>query len=494
MSERQSWWRAAARRAWQSLWRSRSLTLRVTVVFALIVSLVVGTLGTYLYSAASMALAARSDLTLVGRVEHFRTLLHDLYNVKQIEARPTLFETMLGNEQDVMVFRKPGAAPFIQVNPAHMALPTLPAVPVGRPVTLDALRPGSRPDGIRVRWVAAQAEVGQHGGVVEIVAAHVMTQEAQLLRLYFERVLLAVICAVLTTALLGYVVLSKGLRPLRSMADKAAEITPKHLSARLEESDAPPELRRLAASFNAMLDRLAEGYERLSQFSADLAHEVRTPIGVLIGQTQVTLAKLRSNDEYQSVLESNLEELERLSRMAENILFLAHADHAALVIERSTLNLRDELGTIRDYFEGLGEERRLSFEVDAEGMVQASPMLCRRAISNLVVNAVRYATPGTTIRLSGRAHARGATISIENHGAPLRDEQLARLFHRFYRGDSARSQFTESNGLGLAIVQAIMGLHGGTAAVSCTPQGLVRFTLDFPPAHDMPRPAPPLGA
>ena len=120
-------------------------------------------------------------------------------------------------------------------------------------------------------------------------------------------------------------------------------------------------------SFNAMLDRLATGYERLLQFSADLAHEVRTPIGVLIGQTQVTLAHTRSESEYKSVLESNLEELERLGRIAQNILFLAQADHERQEIERTTLNIREQLETIATYFEGLADERNLSFEVQAEG-------------------------------------------------------------------------------------------------------------------------------
>jgi len=280
--------------------------------------------------------------------------------------------------------------------------------------------------------------------------------------------------------LLAYWLLSRGLRPLHAMADKAAEITPQNLATRLRVADAPVELQRLAGAFNAMLDRLADGYERLSQFSADLAHEIRTPVGVLIGQTQVTLAQPRSVDEYQNLLESNLEELERLARIVENILFLAQADHDGFAIETAPLVLHDELSTIADYFEGLAEERGLHFEIEAAGTVKANAMLWRRAISNLVVNAVRYASSGTTLRLLGQSDEQGATVTIENLGAPLAADQLDRLFDRFYRGDAARSVFTESNGLGLAIVRAIMTLHGGSAEVSCTPQGCIRFTLRFP--------------
>jgi len=297
---------------------------------------------------------------------------------------------------------------------------------------------------------------------------------------YLERVWLTVIGAVLVTLLLAYWVTSRGLMPLRLMADKAAEITPDRLSARLDVAHAPAELQSLAASFNAMLDRLEHGYERLLQFSADLAHEVRTPIGVLIGETQVTLAHERSVAEYRGVLESNLEELERLARIAQNILFLAQADHGPQRIERERLDIREELETIGAYFEGIADERRITFDIDAEGEIVANAIMCRRAIGNVVVNAVRYATAGTVVRLRGHADERGACIVVGNRGARIEQDELARLFDRFYRGDAARSEFTESSGLGLSIVNAIMRLHGGTASAQCTSDGWIEFSLLFP--------------
>jgi two-component system heavy metal sensor histidine kinase CusS len=460
-------------------WRSRSIVVRITGLFALIVCVVVSMVGGSLYHATRATLSTRADYQLIGRVEHFRSLLHDLYTINEIEARPKLFETMLGDSQDVIIFRRPGVAPFINVNPENMPLPPLVAVPVQRAVNLDALYEGTRADGVRMRWVAAQARVGASGEVVEIIAAHVMTQEARVLSAYLVRVWITVVSAVLITALLAWWVSSRGLAPLRKMADKAAEITPNTLSARLDVENTPTELQSLAMSFNAMLDRLSTGYERLLQFSADLAHEVRTPIGVLIGQTQVTLAHTRSESEYKSVLESNLEELERLGRIAQNILFLAQADHERQEIERTTLSISEQLETIATYFEGLADERNLSFDVQASGEMFANAIMSRRAISNVVVNAVRYAEPGTTIRLSGSVDAQGVRIVIGNQGKPVSGEELGRLFDRFYRGDAARSEFTESSGLGLAIVQAIMRLHGGWASASCAADGWIEFTLQF---------------
>ncbi|MDR5734848.1 heavy metal sensor histidine kinase [Caballeronia sp. LZ025] len=459
---------------------SRSLAVRIALSFAAIVCAVVGMVGASLYHATNSALSTRADYQVIARVEHFRSLLHDLYTINELEARPRLFETMLGDRQDVILFRRAGTAPFINVNPEHMPLPPLSIVPVDRAIGLDDLYEGTRADGVRMRWVGAQARIGDSGEVVDIIAAHVMTQEAHVLSAYLKRVWFTVIGAVAVTMLLAYWVTSRGLMPLKLMADKAAEITPNRMSARLDVAHAPAELQSLAASFNAMLDRLEHGYERLLQFSADLAHELRTPIGVLIGETQVMLAHERSVAEYRGVLESNLEELERLSRIAQNILFLAQADHSQQPMERERIDIREELETIAAYFEGIAEERRITFAIDASGGMHANAIMCRRAIGNVVVNAVRYAAAGTVVRLSGHADADGACIVVGNRGAVIAPQELARLFDRFYRGDAARSEFTESSGLGLSIVQAIMRMHGGSASAACSPDGWIEFTLRFP--------------
>jgi two-component system heavy metal sensor histidine kinase CusS len=361
-----------------------------------------------------------------------------------------------------------------------MTVPELHADTVGRAPTVADIRRTVLPNGVPVYWAIARAKAREDGAEVEVIAAHPMTLEVRMLASYRDRIVLATLAGMLAATVLAYYVLRRALRPVREIATRAAQISPTSLSMRLDSSAAPVELRQLTRAFNAMLDRLADGYQRLSQFSADLAHEIRTPVGALIGQTQVTLAQPRDTDEYQQLLESNLEELNRLSTIAENILFLAHADHAALSIERETVDLRSELLKIADYFEGLADERGMRFDVQAAGAAWVNPMLCRRAINNLVVNAVRYGASDTVLRLSGTQDDDGTTVVVENDGAPIPDAQLSRLFDRFYRGDAARSAFTESNGLGLAIVKAIMHLHGGSARVSCPKAGVARFELRFP--------------
>lgn len=463
-----------------TLWTDRSLTARTTVLFAAIACVVIGTLGAYFYHSAQVSLERRADVVLTARVEHFSRIVRDLYSVSDLKSRPVLFESMLGAEEDVLMFRRPGEAPFIDVNPAGIAVPALHAGVQNRLPTLPDIRQTLLPDGVPVHWAIAAVKAREDGSEVEVIAAHPMTQEMRMLAAYRNRIVLATLTGMLAATLLAYYVLRRTFRPVREIATRAAQISPASLSVRLDSEAAPVELRQLTHAFNAMLDRLADGFQRLSQFSADLAHEIRTPVGALIGQTQVTLAKTRDADEYQQVLESNLEELNRLSHIAENILFLAHADHAALSIEREPVDLRDELVRIADYFEGPADERGMRFTVEAMGIASANPMLCRRAINNLVVNAVRYGANNTVVRLSGTQDEQGATVVVENDGAPIPDEQLNRLFDRFYRADAARSAFTESSGLGLAIVRAIMHLHGGTARVVCPVPGVVRFELRFP--------------
>ncbi|MFP3563554.1 heavy metal sensor histidine kinase [Paraburkholderia sp. SIMBA_030] len=462
------------------LWTGRSLTARTTVLFASIACVVIGTLGAYFYHSAEVSLHQRADVVLTGRVEHFSRIVRDLYSVSELKSRPLLFETMLGAEEDVLLFRKPGEAPFIDVNPGNVAVPPLQAGAAGQLPTPADIRQTVLPDGVPVHWAIARTRAREDGTEVEVIAAHPMTHEMQMLAAYRNRIVLATLTGMLAATLLAYYVLRRALRPVREIAARAAQINPTSLSVRLDSEAAPVELRQLTHAFNAMLDRLADGYQRLSQFSADLAHEIRTPVGALIGQTQVTLAKPREPDEYQQLLESNLEELNRLSHIAENILFLAQADHATLSIEREAVDLHAELVRIADYFEGPADERGMRFTVDAEGMASVNPMLCRRAINNLVVNAVRYGACDTVVRLSGVQDERGAIVTVENDGEPIPREQLDRLFDRFYRADAARSEFTESNGLGLAIVKAIMHLHGGSARVVCPVPGVVRFELRFP--------------
>ncbi|MBP8298358.1 MAG: heavy metal sensor histidine kinase, partial [Burkholderiales bacterium] len=287
----------------------------------------------------------------------------------------------------------------------------------------------------------------------------------------------------LVTSAIGFAVAWHGLRPLRQIDATASAITADRLAERLDLARAPAEVQRLGASFNAMLARLHESFRRLSEFSSDLAHELRTPLNNLLGQTHVALSRPRAPRDYQDVLESNAEELERLRKMTEDMLFLAKADEARTRLDWQTFPLREEADKVADYFAVVAEDRAVQVEVTGAAPVHADRRLVQRALNNLFANAVRHAPPGTPVRVRIDAGDDGGVrLSIANAGPGIAPEHLPRVFDRFYRTDPSRPDSAESNGLGLAIVQSIMRMHGGLATAASGPGGLTTFTLHFPPA------------
>ena len=458
--------------------RQPSLTLRSTLAFSLVAMLAVAGAGLYLYQSMKASVLMYSDHAVLGRLEHFRKLLQYDLTIEKLQDSPQIFKNMLDSENDIFIIGESDQPPVVVVNPLNATLPDLPAVEQDTKLSIQDLRSSVTDSGAPLR--AASVLTTSGGREVRLTAAHIMSKEMAMLELFRERIYLAVTLAFLLTALLGYVLLRRGLQPLRRMAAHAKNITPQRLDSRMDCADTPVELQQLSDAYNAMLDRLANGYLRLNQFSADLAHEIRTPVGSLMGHCQVALRQSRSQDEYQALIASNLEELERISRIVESILFLARADEAQSVIERQSLSLHDELVRIAGYFEGLAEERQIILCTTGDGIVEADPLLLRRALSNLVANAIRYADEGSEIVTRVIASDDGRwRIDVENQGPELSEESLRKLFDRFYRGDVSRHQSSDSNGLGLAIVVAIMQLHGGDVSVEQPTPRTIRFSLFF---------------
>ena len=274
------------------------------------------------------------------------------------------------------------------------------------------------------------------------------------------------------------------LRGLARIGNQAAAVVPSQLDTRLTLQGAPRELADLLASLNAMLTRLQDGFARLSQFSADLAHDFRTPLANLVGQTEVTLAHPRTVEEYRSVLESNLEEYARLSHMIEDMLFLARADHARVALSIAPLDARHEVQVLVDYFEAVAADRDITIDVRGDAQLRADATLLRRAINNLLDNALRHTPAGARIDVAIELMPQGIAITVGNPGAGIPAPALPLLFERFYRGDPSRAQSgaqsSQSTGLGLAIVKTIMDLHGGSVQASSPPGGRTEFRLVFP--------------
>jgi two-component system heavy metal sensor histidine kinase CusS len=229
-----------------------------------------------------------------------------------------------------------------------------------------------------------------------------------------------------------------------------------------------------------MLDRLQDSFSKLSRFSDDLAHELRTPINALMVTADVTLSKERTPEEYRQVLESNMEEYNRLSHIIERLLFLARVTNKDTKVERLPLDLQRELERIHELYRAMAEEQGVEIVCQGEGIVHAEPGLFGRAVSNLLTNALHHTPHGGRITLSGaRVSEHLMEVRVSNTGESIPAENLPRIFDRFYRVDSARSRSTGGVGLGLAIVKSIMDLHGGTVTVESSPNRETTFTLGF---------------
>ena len=249
--------------------------------------------------------------------------------------------------------------------------------------------------------------------------------------------------------------------PVDELGRQAARLAPDRIGERLDESGQSEEIQPLVRQFNAVLQRLERAYVQIEGFNADVAHEMRTPLATLIGQTELALSGRRSEAVLRDVMGSNLEELQRLSGMVNDMLFLSQADRGAQARGVWVDRLSEVLGEVADYHEAEAQERGLTLAVSGEAAACIDRPLLQRAVSNLVSNAVRYADAGSTIRIHVSHDDEHALIAVSNAGEPIAKEHLPRLFHRFYRGDEARGFDANHHGLGLAIVAAIARMHGG---------------------------------
>ncbi|TDR77836.1 heavy metal sensor histidine kinase [Paludibacterium purpuratum] len=286
--------------------------------------------------------------------------------------------------------------------------------------------------------------------------------------------------AALVSGMLGWWVTHRGLAPLRDIRRKTARINVGNLNYRLPDSDIPKELAGVVDALNVMLARLENAFQRLSDFSADIAHELRTPVNSLLTQNQVMLTKARSLESYQDVLAANVEELEHMSRIISDMLFLAKASNNMVIPNREPVSLHEEARQVLDFYDALIEESALTVDLDGQAQVSGDRLMLRRAIGNLVSNAVRYTNPGGTITIHISQSPDGTShFSIRNTGPTIAPEHLARLFDRFYRAEPKKTEAQDGAGLGLAITKSILQAHQGDIQVR-SGDGVTAFEFWLP--------------
>lgn len=317
----------------------------------------------------------------------------------------------------------------------------------------------------RQYWVAGRRSRNAPGFFVQVASE---ASEQRLLAPTGGRLWLASILVFALSGVIGYHVVRHGIRPLQELTETVKAIGGTMLGGRIDQAALPRELQHLGSSFNSMLDRLQQSFDRVAQVTDDIAHELRTPLGVMTNQIDVVLDAERSAGEYRETLESVREELSMLSDMVQRLLFLSRVENHSVPLCRDSLVVAEELEAMRDFYDPVAAEAGLTlatFCPDPGLTVPGDRVLLRRALGNLVANSIRYTPSGGRVVLRAEGEGEWVRIAVADTGRGIPATFLPRLFDRFFRLDRARENAGGHIGLGLAIVKAIVELHGGSVAV-----------------------------
>lgn len=264
-------------------------------------------------------------------------------------------------------------------------------------------------------------------------------------------------------ALMSFLLVRRAMAPVRHLSAQLRRIRPGEGTVRLDGREQPRELQPLVERFNLLLDEIDTAYARLAAFNADVAHELRTPLSVLIADSEVMLSRTRAPHEWREAFGRHLEVLRELATIIGDMLFLARTDRAVAERAIAVTGLAALVDQVVEFHEAALEEQQLSVRVIGDASGRFDLQLLRRAVSNLLSNAARYATPGSVVevRIEGRPEGR-VRIAVRNQGPVIAAEHLPRLFERFYRvAEATRADAAQHHGLGLAIVAGIARMHGG---------------------------------
>lgn len=446
-----------------------SLSRRIGLLFAACTA-VVSLLAGALFNRASEAHFLELDQQLLSsRLQALRTVLAGVTSPADLVPRRAALQAELAHEPTtgLRLFGADGRTWFDD-------RPTLPAAPSAAGVS-QVHADGSQ---YRVLRTALNSSDGP-----QVVILLDITHHQHFLQRMQQLIWLTVGLSALGTALLGAWAARRALAPLRRMGEVAASVSATSLTTRLPEHALPAELAQVARTFNAMLARLEDAFARLTAFSADIAHELRTPLTNLLTHTQVALARPRPSEDYQEALHGNLEELQRLAQLVNDMLLLAQADHGLLVLGHQPLNLANEVEALLEYYRLLADDAGITLAQHGHAHLCGDRGMLRRALSNLLENALRHTPRSGEVRVTLAQAADQVRIHVHNTGPAIAPEALGRLFDRFYRGAPARQNEhgQQHAGLGLSITRSIVQAHGGGIHAESA-EGGVRFVIRLP-AH-----------
>ena len=458
-----------------------SLSLRLGLTMSILGALLVMFLAVLAYFALTHELNTLSRDSLASKMEQIEHGLSLYTDPAEISSKPhILLDQVMGHDNLTLTIydRSNQRSPLLKSGTGMVdPRPELKAVRA----TSDQLTYSDSTGAEGAKYLTLSKLIRLKDGTsVPVLLSMDNAHDQALLSAYLRSTLIALPWLLIFIGLSAWVTVQRGLAPMREFRKVAAMVSTQDLDHRLSVVNMPQELSELAQGINFMLHRLDNGVQQLSQFSDDLAHELRTPINNLMGKAQVTLSRERTTEEYKDVLVSCIEELERVARIVCDMLFLAQVSHPESLAPFELIELEDEALKVADLFALSAQEKRIDLSVVGSARVLGDRLMIQRAISNLLSNALRHCPPGETVSLLIECGATEVSLLVSNPGTGIEAQHLPHLFERFYRVDSSRSRAQGSTGLGLAIVRSIMSLHQGVAQVQSLPGTMTVFRLGFP--------------
>ncbi len=458
------------------LTRKRSITLELTLLFTVASTVVLLTLGLVISSSVEKHFEEQDMGVLAAKMKLTRYTLEKFKSASDLNQMTQLLnDALVGHHGlDLIVYDSKGEAIFATPG-ASFPKEFSRFNAINRPNQPFIWQSGAQ----SYRGIADVLPIGTDTGLKLVVATSMdIMHHLAFMQSFVQTLWMFVASAAALSGVLGWAAVRRGLLPLRTMREQAQVVTAQQLNRRLKLDSVPVELEELAQSLNDMLARLEEAFDRLNDFSSDIAHELRTPVSNLMTETQVALTRVRSADEYRSILESNAEEFEHMARMISDMLLLAKSENSLTATSCTSITLAQEVTALFDYYDAVAEEKGLHLTLEGDAIVNADRLMLRRAIGNILSNAIRHSAPNTTLRVQISPEADRVVMRMENTGDLIPAAYLERIFDRFFRVDTAR-QRSDGTGLGLAIAKSIITAHGGT--ISADSSGSVTlFTMKLP--------------
>lgn len=460
--------------------RPLSLTGRLALLFAALAASLLIVVGVVMGRAVDAHFRELDDHELSGKLNLIENLMRRARTVAEREALPQrLDDAFVGHDMVAVLMRDDEGSAIYALHANRFDAAQIEGTPLARAGAMWQ-KDGRQFIGREETLVLSAADAVA-ATPVRVLLGLDISHHARFLDEVRARLWLGISVSALAAALFGWVAAYKGLAPLRRVTAAAHGLSAERLDMRLAERDAPAEVRDLVEAFNGMLDRLESSFRRLRDYSADIAHELRTPVSNLMTQTSVALSQVRRPDEYREVLGSNLEEYERIARMVSDMLFLAQTENGRLPRRPEAVELADEVRALVEFYEALAEEQGVTVRVRGAAGVSGDRLMLRRAVSNLLSNALRHTPRGGAIEIEIEQADAHATLTVKNPGDTIAADQLAAIFERFHRAGPERHRHGEGAGLGLAITRSIVVAHGGRVTVT-SGAGLTTFRVTLPSA------------